>query len=113
MSDQETGLRGYVLTEDKGFLKPLQDGETEAKAAQQRLTRLIGRNDAQSRRLDMLEQQVADWQGKVSAVILRDFGDPANAERVSEMIRPNQARDMMDGIRASPAAIEQYDIHIL
>src|SRR3546814_1090707 len=48
MSDQETGLRGYVLTEDKGFLKPLQDGETEAKAAQQRLTRLIGRNDARS-----------------------------------------------------------------
>src|SRR3546814_3765212 len=64
MSDQETGLRGYVLTEDKGFLKPLQDGETEAKAAQQRLTRLFGRHDAQSLRLDMLEQQVADWQGR-------------------------------------------------
>jgi methyl-accepting chemotaxis protein len=113
MADQETGLRGYVLTEDKGFLKPLRDGEAAARAAQERLSRLIGSKDTQTQRLAMLQHQVEAWQAGVSAVILRDFGEPANAERVYALIRSTEARDMMDGIRASLAAIESHERQIL
>ena len=113
MSDQETGLRGYVLTEDKAFLKPLHDGEAKAKAAQQRLAHLISRTDTQSPRLTMLEHQVTDWQGKVSGVVLREFGDPSKAVEVYALIRSADAREMMDSIRASLAAIETHERQVL
>jgi CHASE3 domain sensor protein len=40
--DQETGIRGYALTRDPGFLRPYDDGQEEADDALARLRRLVG-----------------------------------------------------------------------
>ncbi|MEK9968123.1 MAG: CHASE3 domain-containing protein, partial [Ferrovibrio sp.] len=106
MADQETALRGYVLTEDQQFLKPLQEGAAVAARSHAALALLLRDTASGSTSLETLGQRVANWQTNVSAVILRDFGDPSNAEAVYALIRSAEARVMMEQVRAALSAIE-------
>lgn len=59
--DQETGLRGFMLTGDPGFLAPYTEGRRALPRAVGTLTALTQDNAAQQRQLTLLNQQHQAW----------------------------------------------------
>jgi signal transduction histidine kinase len=70
LRDQETAVRGYVITADRQFLDPFYTGqEAEKQAAQNIRERLGGRGDLVSD-LDAIEQGAQSWRTSYAAPII-------------------------------------------
>ena len=61
MVDQETGVRGYLITGDERFLEPYRRGGTAYTAAIQRLRDLTADNPAQQSWLNELDALAKNW----------------------------------------------------
>jgi hypothetical protein len=78
MLDQETGLRGYILTGDRRFLEPYRAGRADVERAERALLRQAGGHDgltaivAQSSQIAMTWQQLAE--GTAERVKRRERG---------------------------------------
>jgi len=59
--DQETGLRGYLISADRQFLAPYYDGERDERAAAQDIRRLLGQRADLIADLDATERAAAAW----------------------------------------------------
>lgn len=59
--DQETGLRGFILTGNQAFLEPYQEGLQRYNGVIQHLRELISDNPAQQQRIDAVQQAHAAW----------------------------------------------------
>lgn len=74
-TDQETGVRGYQLSEDPVFLQPYEDGDAVARSILERLDR----RDVDIDRFDQLLSDVATaadtWQSEVVRPIIDDLDD--------------------------------------
>lgn len=72
-TDQETGVRGYQLSEDRAFLEPYEDGDAVARSLLERLAR----RDLDLDRFDVLLTDVAAaadaWRSEVAAPIVDDL----------------------------------------
>lgn len=67
MVDQETGLRGYLLSGDERFLEPYhRDGNTYT-AAIRKLNVLVADDPTQQRRLDELDELAKKWRSGIAA----------------------------------------------
>ena len=101
--DQETGMRGYVITGDKRFLGPYHDGAKQADAALDRLRRLVGRDPVYRDDLDTAAARLDDWRRKV--------GEPAVAAPVGSLTVKSEAfqeqgRELFDALRRSVDAVD-------
>jgi CHASE3 domain sensor protein len=67
MVDQETGVRGYLLSGDEKFLKPYHRGGNTYTAAIQKLKVLLAYDPAQQRRLDELDELAKKWRSGIAA----------------------------------------------
>ncbi|MDT5146828.1 MAG: hypothetical protein QOC58_1473 [Mycobacterium sp.] len=61
LRDQETGVRGYQITEDRQFLTPHYDGQHTEQAAADDIRRRLGGRDDLIGDLDAVERAAADW----------------------------------------------------
>ncbi|BBZ37795.1 sensor histidine kinase [Mycobacterium conspicuum] len=61
LRDQETGLRGYVISADRQFLAPYYDGEHDELAAAAEVRRRIGSHPDLIADLDAIEKASAAW----------------------------------------------------
>ena len=61
MVDQETGVRGYLLSGDQKFLEPYRRGGSAYTAAVQKLKDLVSNDPVQLRRLDELDELAKKW----------------------------------------------------
>ncbi len=68
LRDQETGLRGYVITADRQFLAPYFDGERYEHAAAQGIRQRVGQRADLIADLDAVEAAAAAWR--------RDYAEP-------------------------------------
>ena len=59
--DQETGVRGFVLTRDQRFLEPYGRGRDAADAALDRLHTAVGSDDEASAALAEVEDRLRTW----------------------------------------------------
>lgn len=59
--DQETGMRGYLITADRQFLAPYYDGQRAEQAAADEIRRLVGGRAELMADLDAVEAAAADW----------------------------------------------------
>ena len=95
--DQETGLRGYLLTGDEQFLQPYRMAETPIDAEFATLKSLIAANPNQLGRLEAVRAKYEDWESQ------------AQTELRAKSLQPDLDRHMlgrkaaMDSIRASMA----------
>ncbi|GGU41472.1 sensor histidine kinase [Lentzea flava] len=65
--DQETGVRGYVLTGEQGFLSPYLDGQTYQVQAEQAVTSLVGDVGGRVSRIDELSRQ---WRAEYAEPVI-------------------------------------------
>ncbi len=84
--DGETGMRGYLLTNDPAFLEPYHAGEAGSTAAFDDLTQLVSDNPPQVERLKAVRAAHADWQEYVrrGITLRRDGGDYLSPVRAGE-----------------------------
>ncbi|WP_085096456.1 sensor histidine kinase [Mycobacterium paraense] len=61
LRDQETGIRGYVITDDRQFLTPYYDGQHEEQAAAAEMRRRLSERPDLLADLDAIEKAAAKW----------------------------------------------------
>jgi diguanylate cyclase (GGDEF)-like protein len=103
MLDQETGLRGYVLTADRRFLEPYRDGRADVAPVERTLLAEAAGDPALTDAIAESVQIAATWQqqaeGTVSLVARRGTRATGTAAAL-------RRKAIMDGFRASNARLQ-------
>ncbi len=101
--NQETGLRGYVLSRDPSFLQPFDNGMTEQRQAVKNLRRLLADQPALLARLDATEAIATHWQNNVArpAIAAVARGDSGFATSEAAL----HSKNVFDSLRRSLATI--------
>ena len=98
--DQETGLRGYLVTGNTEFLEPYQQGKLAIAPAFDKLGDLVSDNPAQLQCLRTLQSDYEQWQRYAQQIIaLRKQGGDYQAYRINV-----QGKKLMDTIRGQMAS---------
>ena len=97
--NQETGLRGYLITENTANLAPLKEGEGEFQAALSAIRTMTADNAEQQNRLARLATKVESWQRDVSHKAIELMADPATRELARDIERRGDGRAHFDEIR--------------
>jgi len=101
--DQETGLRGYLITGDEEFLEPFNNGIAEFDALIETEKVLVSDNPPQVALLDEIDAGHNDWLEKVSQpeLALRQEADKAtvSAEYLQELLKGGTGKGIMDELR--------------
>jgi methyl-accepting chemotaxis protein len=105
MVDRETGVRGYLLAGDEGFLSPYKAGSENYQKAFNQVVRLTSDNATQQKRLIELDALVKGWTEEVAAKEIALMKDPATIEQARAMETAGAGKKWMDGVRAKAAEI--------
>ena len=83
LGDQETAVRGYVITADKQFLDPYYAGQAAEKQAAQNIRERVGTRPELISDLDEIEGAATTWRTSYAEPIVADVtpGLPASANR--------------------------------
>ena len=113
MVDQETGVRGYLISGDRSFLEPFTAGSTAYEAELARLRRLTADNPAQQRRLDSLEQNARRWHNDVAVPEIALMDRPETRAEARDMEARRTGKVPMDAIRQLTGEIRQAEENLL
>jgi PAS domain S-box-containing protein len=104
--DMETGLRGYILTEDRQFLSPYRTGVRAARARTAALVRLTAGEPAQQATARRVRAQVADYVARYAEPVVGLVGRaPARARSRDTTAEGKRRVDLIrDGFAALTAA---------
>jgi methyl-accepting chemotaxis protein len=98
MVNQETGVRGYLVSGDEKFLDPFKGGKVTFKQAWDKAKQLTSDNPSQQARLDKIADLASDWQQNVAG------------KEIELMSRPDsQSQDQARKIEASGAGKKDMD----
>lgn len=109
----ETGQRGYLITLDRRYLRPYQEGEEQIDPALRRMRELLGDN-ATTRQEELLDEIDALSRAKFdeleSSVILLEDGRLLDARRE---ILTDEGQETMERLRRALAEMEETERRIL
>ena len=105
MVDRETGVRGYLLSGDEGFLAPYTAGTENYQKAFDTVVKLTSDNATQQKRLAELDAMVKGWTEEIAGREIALMKDPATVEQARAMEIGGAGKKWMDGIRAKAAEI--------
>jgi methyl-accepting chemotaxis protein len=100
MVNSETGVRGYLVSADSGFLAPLEAGQKQYNAAVAKVGGLTSDNAAQQRRLDRVKQYANEWLATVAQREIALMKDPATQSKARELEASGAGKKTMDGLRS-------------
>ena len=114
MVDQETGLRGFLLSGRESFLEPVLEGSRQREVATARAKQLTADNPAQQRRLDMVEQTAKAWREQhAERAIAAMRGDAEAQARARSMEIEGGGKAMMDALRQLMKDIKAEELRLL
>ena len=94
MVDEETGLRGYLLTKDRVFLEPFQVADKQMDSEFSALFRLLTKYPVQTGQLEELQRAHQEWQ--LDAI--REIASPsAEVTGNAFLLKRKQTMDVMRG----------------
>ena len=106
MVDQETGVRGYLITGDEEFLEPYHRGGNAYTAAMERIKTLTADNPAQQSRLDELNELAKDWRSEVAEREIALMAKPETREDARALETLTVGKAAMDLIRVKVLEID-------
>ncbi len=107
MLDQETGIRGYLLTGKDTSLEPYRAGVPALDDAISQLRLLIGTiNPAQTGRLADAEAAARTWQNDVAEPVLHAMADPATRAQAVEIEAQGRGKQLFDHFRQTLIEIQ-------
>lgn len=99
--DQESGLRGFLITNDPRFLEPLEQARPRINSGLKNLAELVADNPPQVERVQRLGSMQEEWLSFAQEMIqLRRSG-----QDVADAIKAGRGKSMMDAIRAQYGAM--------
>jgi methyl-accepting chemotaxis protein len=113
MVDQETGLRGYLITGNEGSLDPLKSGAKAFEESWTTLKELTSDNPVQQGRLDAVHEQVDDWQSAVSGAAIELMKTPGSEDAAREIERSGRGKQNFDQIRTLVAELKNAEASLL
>jgi signal transduction histidine kinase/CheY-like chemotaxis protein/CHASE3 domain sensor protein len=92
--EQETGVRGFLLTDDESFLQPYEVAHPKFDAQLESLSKLVSDNPSQVARLARVQALEASWDRYASSLVeLRRHNQPIDA-----LVRSSRGRPELDAI---------------
>ena len=111
--NQETGLRGYLLTADEKFLEPLKAGEVQFTKAFELGKSLTADNAVQQKRFSDLEAAVKDWHDNAMAKEIAFMQDKATASQAIDMVKYGVGKKYMGVVREIVKQISEAESSML
>ena len=111
--NQETGMRGYLISAEKSFLEPVTEGRT---AFQQQLTELFeltSDNPAQQARVEKLKALEEEWRSKVSEQQLKLMENQKTQYEARAMEESGAGKALMDEMRKVQAELVEEEESLL
>jgi len=99
MVNAETGVRGYLVSADTGFLAPYEGGQKQFQAATAKVGSLTSDNAGQQKRLERVKQLANDWFTNVAMREIALMKDPATQSKAREFEASGAGKKSMDGLR--------------
>ena len=113
MVDRETGLRGYLVSADQGFLGPYHGGAKAYDEALTRLRGLVADNGEQTRRLDAIDASARRWVGTVAEREIALMRDEATRAQARQIEASGAGKSAMDAMRAAAAEMARVETELL
>ncbi|NTH14253.1 HAMP domain-containing protein [Agrobacterium rhizogenes] len=99
MVNQETGVRGYLVSSDEAFLGPYREGQQLFEESFAQAKSLTTDNPVQQKRLDDLHTLAMAWRANVAEKEIALMQKPDQAETARQMEASGVGKASMDGIR--------------
>jgi signal transduction histidine kinase len=109
MVDQETGVRGYLITGDEKFLEPYHRGGNAYTAAIQKTKGLTSDNPAQQSRLDELNEMAKEWRSGIAEQQIALMANPKTREDARALEGSTAGKTTMDLIRVKVQEIDRVE----
>ncbi len=115
--DMETGMRGYLLAGQEGFLAPYNSGQAQFAKDLEGLKKTVSDNPVQVRRLDVIKQSVEAWISKVvnPAIALRKQTNTGEKtlQDVQAFVSRKLGKQYIDAVRGEIAAFEKVENNLM
>ena len=111
--NQETGVRGYLVSADENFLEPFIAGQAKFAEKLKTLLDLTSDNPAQQERLKKIGQLENDWRTTIAGREIALMKDPATREEGRSIEASGAGKGLMDALRAVHADFEQAESGLL
>ena len=101
--DMETGMRGYLLAGEEGFLAPYTGGNERFHELVASLSETVNDNPAQVQLLAEAQQTIEDWQSNVTEPTIelrREIGDAKNMDDMADLIGEARGKQYFDAFRS-------------
>ena len=99
--DQESGLRGFLITGDPGFLEPLEQARPRINSGLKSLAELVADNPPQVERVGRLTSMQDEWMTFAQQMIEQR----RQGQDTSDAIKAGRGKSMMDAIRGQYASL--------
>lgn len=107
LKDAETGQRGYLLTQDEGYLAPFENAKGQIDEELARLSRSLTSGERTSPDFDQLVQLTTRKLNELQKTV--DLAHHGNLDQALEIVRSGEGKDQMDQIRDRAARIEERE----
>ncbi len=100
--DMETGMRGYLLAGQDGFLDPYKGGEKATYKELSKLKQTVSDNPKQVRRLEEVETTLKAWQSDVTEPTIqlrREIGDAKSMNDMAHLVAEARGKKYFDAFR--------------
>jgi methyl-accepting chemotaxis protein len=111
LKDQETGIRGYVLTGDEVFLEPFRAGEAAVRPALEKVADLTSDNPEQQARVRDLQLEIAR-QAELWRSLLGER-DGKGFEAAQTTIKSGASKRGMDRLRGIANSMSEEELRLL
>ncbi|WP_134494967.1 methyl-accepting chemotaxis protein [Microvirga pakistanensis] len=113
MVDQETGIRGYLVSADPKFLEPYKSGLESYARALNEIRTLTSDNPQQQARLAELDRFAQSWRSEVAEKEIALMADAGTREQARAWEASGAGKTAMDGIRQKAKEIDQVERALL
>src|SRR4029077_2945460 len=111
--DQETSVRGYLISGDEKFLESYHTGADILSAAIRRIKDLTADNPAQQSRLDELNELAKKWRLEIAEREIALMAKPETREEARAFEASGAGKTAMDFIRAKVDEIDRVERDLL
>lgn len=114
--DMETGMRGYLLAGEEGFLDPYKGGEKAAYAQIKKLKETVSDNPGQVKRLTDVENTLKEWQSKIvnpTIELRRTIGDAKTMNDMAKVVGEARGKAYFDKFRGQIATFIEREASLL
>ncbi len=113
MVNQETGLRGYLLSADERFLEPYKAGAGSYADAFTKVRQLTADNPQQQQRLDQIDALARQWREQVADRAIALMREPETRAQARQIEISGQGKAAMDALRVKAGEVDRVERALL